>query len=170
MRLASQNLAFGGALPGQHYAILFDAIKYEPQVEAFGPRDVWLVNLESGAKKIIVEKLRGGYGEILLSPCGKYITYDKDGHWWVYDPNKDTHLNVTLKLPMPVYDVGNDQPDKSTLYGHPGWTKNDQALLVYDQFDIWEIAPNGDYRRRLTKGREKGIRFRIETLNAKQKV
>ncbi|GEP52267.1 acylaminoacyl-peptidase [Flavobacterium noncentrifugens] len=169
VQLTDKKFPNGSVLPGQHYAVLYDRFRYEPQFEAFGPRDLWLVDLETGSKKLVAEKLGGGNREILLSPSVKYITYVKDCNWWVYDIAIGTHVNITKDLGVPVCDTENDQPDKPGLYGNPGWTENDKSVLVYDKFDIWEISPDGKISRRLTHGREKGIRFRIEPLTETQK-
>ncbi|GEP49840.1 acylaminoacyl-peptidase [Flavobacterium noncentrifugens] len=169
IQLTDKQFPNGSVLPGQYYAVLYDRFRYEPQFEAFGPRDLWLVDLETGSKKLVAEKLGGGNRDIALSPGGKYITYAKDANWWVYDIATETHVNITKDLGMPVCDTDNDQPDKPDLYGNPGWTENDKSVLVYDKFDVWEISPNGKTSRRLTRGREQRIRFRIEPLDETQK-
>lgn len=58
-----------------------------------------------------------------------------------------------------------DQPGTTTPYGSPGWTQ-DGKLIVYDQYDIWIVTPDGKNAKRLTQGREQKIRFRIyQNLN-----
>ena len=47
-------------------------------------------------------------------------------------------------------------------YGNPGWTDGDNKILIYDEFDLWAIAPNGSEAERLTKGREVNTVFRID--------
>jgi hypothetical protein len=67
---------------------------------------------------------------------------------------------LTDNLTVPFYDVENDIPDYPNEYGLAGWLDNDEAMLVYDQFDIWSIDPAGKRKPvKITSGRE----FQITT-------
>ena len=45
--------------------------------------------------------------------------------------------------------------------GTGGWLKNDAAVLVYDQHDVWRVAPDGSGGTRLTRGAEDAIQHRV---------
>ncbi len=59
-----------------------------------------------------------------------------------------------------------DSPSEPGPYGNAGWTEGDKAFLVYDRYDIWEIAPDGPKARMLTNGlgRKEEIVFRYSRL------
>lgn len=149
----------------QQYAILSNPQAYEPQFEYEGPRDYYIVNLATGEKNLFLRKHSIYSSDILPSPSGKYITYFKEKNWWVYDISTKMHTNVTLnikeKLEGKVRKLYGD-----SAFGNPGWSTNDDEILIYDKYDIWAIKPYGTSFRRLTHGREKQIQFRIlQTYN-----
>ncbi|MBW4361048.1 alpha/beta hydrolase family protein [Flavobacterium taihuense] len=160
-----------GALNGDFtYAISYDPLAYEPQSNYDGVRDIFITELSTGKRKMILEKHSGDIMTLLMSPNGKYISYPKAGSWWVYDIAKETHTNITENLSVSFFNEQYDRPSDPMAYGNPGWTANDQSILLYDEFDIWEVSPDGSSRVRLTRGREKGISFRIKPLNAQQQT
>ena len=48
-----------------------------------------------------------------------------------------------------------------------GWTDGDKSVLLYDQFDIWEIRPDGTNARMVTngEGRKQQLVFRYRSLD-----
>lgn len=160
-----------GALNGDFtYAISYDPLAYEPQPKYDGERDIYITELQTGKRKRILEKHSNDIMTVLMSPDGKYISYPKAGHWWVYDIGKETHTNLTKNFEMPFFNKDYDRPSDPMAYGNPGWTAGDQSILLYDEFDIWEVSPDGSTRVRLTHGREMGISFRIKRLTAEQET
>jgi dipeptidyl aminopeptidase/acylaminoacyl peptidase len=45
-------------------------------------------------------------------------------------------------------------------WGVAGWTKNDASVIVYDEFDLWELYPDAAKPRRLTSGAADQVRHR----------
>lgn len=158
-----------GVLSGDFkYAISYDPIAYEPQSNYDGVRDIYITELLTGKRKLILEKHSGDIMTLLMSPDGKYISYPKAGHWWVYDIAKGAHINLTKNFALSFFNEQYDRPSGPMAYGNPGWTEKDQSILLYDEFDIWKVSPDGFSSVRLTHGREKGISFRIKPLTAQQ--
>lgn len=147
------------------YALTYDPMAYEPHSDAYPPLDVYATQLATGKKELILQKISGHYGTLQLSPEGKYLTYVREKHWWVYDFAKGTHTNVTATLGVPVYQVDFDRAGEVPMCGIAGWLLEDKALLVYDQYDVWEIAVDGSQKKRLTFGREIETRFRIDNIS-----
>lgn len=158
-----------GALNGDfNYAITYDPIAYEPQSKYDGVRDIYITELSTGKRKLILEKHSGDIMTLLMSPDGKYISYPKAGNWWVYDIMKETHTNITKNFAESFFNEYYDRPSDPISYGNPGWTAKDQSIFLYDEFDIWELSPDGSSQVRLTRGREKGISFRIKPIRPEQ--
>jgi dipeptidyl aminopeptidase/acylaminoacyl peptidase len=145
------------------YAIVSNPKEYEPQFEIEAPRDFYIVNLDTGEKEIFLEKQNEFHLYILPSPSGKYVAYFKENNWWIYDIKLKKHTNITQKIGVPffgrVYILAGD-----SAYGTAGWSSNDKEILLYDQYDIWAVKPDGTSFRKLTQGREKRIKFRINIL------
>ncbi|MEE4177585.1 MAG: prolyl oligopeptidase family serine peptidase [Bacteroides sp.] len=130
-------------------------------------RDLYLVNLLDGSRKLIMEGLRS---RPMLSPAGKYVTWFDGGvrQWMVYDIDKGTTSSLTASIPFAFHDEDHDMPAEAGPYGFSGWTENDDFILINDRFDIWKIDPAGRKNpENLTQGygRENEIRFRIQNLN-----
>lgn len=143
------------------YAVSRNLLAYEPQSDHDSPIDVYITELATGKRDRILKKHSGSEMSIMLSPGGKYLTYVKDLHWWVYDIGKGIHTDLTSQLKIPFHKLDFDWAGEIPMYGNPGWTVNDQSMLVYDQYDIWEISPDGQQQKRLTHGRENETIFRL---------
>ena len=165
MQITNRKLPEGVLNGDFTYAISYDPLAYEPQSNYDGKRDLYITELLTGKTKLMLEKQSGDVFTLLMSPQGKYVSYTKDKNWWVYDIARQTHTNITKNLPVSFFNERHDKPSDAMAYGNPGWTTNDQSILLYDEFDIWEVSPDGFTRVRLTHGREKGISFRIKPIN-----
>jgi len=124
--------------------------------------DIFLKERKTGRVKLLVPKVKDQPWEFICSPGGKYISYFKQNHWWVYDFEKETHTCVTENMNI---DWSNDlRGSTGTLppYENTGWLANDAAVILHDEFDIWLISPDGKSRKRITNGKEENITFRLE--------
>lgn len=144
-----------------NHAMVFDKLKYEPLYKEFPNTDIYVKNMESGAKHLVVQNQYTGSGFVTISPYGKYIAYFKNKHWWVYDINKNKTVNLTEDLKISFENIERDYAGDVFPYGNPGWSGNDEFIILYDQYDIWLLSPDGNYKERVTKGREEKIKYRI---------
>ena len=81
--------------------------------------------------------------------------------------------NLTGDLPVAFYRELDDHPAPKPSYGSAGWTEDDEALLVYDAFDVWALDPAGESApRNLTDGvgRDEQLRFRFVDLDFEDPV
>lgn len=151
------------------HALLSNPKEYEPQWEMEGPRDFHLLDLQTMQKSVILEKQSAHYLEITPSPTGKYIAYFRDTDWWVYDIAQNTHTNITTNIDVQftgkVHLLMADSP-----FGNPGWSQEDKEILIYDEYDLWAISPQGKTFRRLTHGRESKIKYRLTPLTTTRSI
>lgn len=143
------------------HALLYDPLAYEPQNHQEGAVDLYITDIASGKRKLVLKKYTGDIESVRFSQHGKYFIYAKDGNWWVYDIAKDTHTNITSALGVPFLQQNKQFPEEAGAYKNPDWTCDDSTILLYDQFDVWAISPNGKLHNRLTRGRELGRTYRI---------
>ena len=133
--------------------------------------DVFLIDLKTGKPQKILE--HWGSPGTALSPSGKYLLYfdERNGHWYSYRTADGVRINLTEKLPV-KFQQDNDTPDLPGPYGAGGWTANDASLLLYDQFDVWEIKPDGTGARMITggEGRRQHLAFRYRSLDPEERV
>lgn len=145
----------------KNYAVLFNPKKYEPQYAYHAPLDFHLINLQTSTNELMLEKHSGYLPYTLPSPKGYYIAYFQKGGWWLYDLRNKVHKNITPLTGVKWENDINDSQGEAQAYGIAGWANNDNLVFLYDQFDIWEINIKNGISKKLTKGREKNIRFRI---------
>jgi len=133
--------------------------------DADGYQDVYLINMDNGEKKLILQKLQSS---VYLSPLGRYVAYydELDSSWNSFSVKSGEFKKLTTDIPVSFSFEEFDMPTTPGPYGIMGWTKNDDQLLVYDRYDIWLLDPNGDDKSvNLTKGRNDEMRYRYIKLD-----
>ena len=130
--------------------------------------DLYTVDLKTGAKQKIVTRQSNSF---TLSTKGRYILYFSQKHWHLFDIRLNSHFNLTENIPVPFYNEDNDTPAEPGEYYFAGWSENDESILVYDKFDIWEFSTSTHKANCLTngEGRKNKIKFRIRQLDPEQK-
>jgi dipeptidyl aminopeptidase/acylaminoacyl peptidase len=134
-----------------------------------GIRILYLIDLISGEKKLIKERI---YDRYELSPKGDFVVYFYDKNWYLYDTRSDTTVNLTIRTNLPFYDEDWDMPAEPQSYGTGGWLENDQAVILYDKYDIWKFYTSGGYgylNQTAGDGRVENITFRIYNLDKDKK-
>ncbi len=113
-------------------------------------RDVYLVDVATGERELLLEKHRGSVhlsttGDPRLSPDGNYLLYyDQSGkNWFTINLETRTHTNITADIDAPLYDELHDTPSHPDPHGIAGWIEGDRYVLIYDRFDIWRVDPAG---------------------------
>ena len=126
--------------------------------------DFYIVDLRDGSKKKIVSRLSGRPS---LSPKGRYVAYYQSKHWHLFDCEAGSARNLTQSMPVSFADEDHDTPGAPGGYGVAGWTENDEAVLIYDKFDIWQFptAPGAPAALTGGSGRQEARTFRVQALD-----
>jgi len=135
-----------------------------------GYNDVYVVDVETGKRTLLLEKLQG---RAELSPGGKYVA------WW--DGNRRAFfampssggavVEISEGIPTRLDDETDDTPSIPYPYGYAGWTEGDAWFLIYDRNDIWAVDPAGKRPpRNVTDGvgMERDVRFRYVQLDREE--
>jgi dienelactone hydrolase len=104
--------------------------------------DTYLVNTKDGSRKCIIPKLDI---QPFFSPGGKFVIW-YDGQkraYFTYSIEKGIITNITAHVSCPIYQENWDVATKPLSYGVAAWLQNDEAVLIYDRYDIWQIDPSG---------------------------
>lgn len=152
------------------WAIGSDDRAYRRQVgyESGGTSDTYLVNTLDGARKPLLSRARGG---VALSPNAKYALYFNGKDWNSISLPDGKVTNLTAKLGVAFWQEDFDSPDTPPSYGLAGWVKDDKYVLLNDQYDIWQLAPDGSSAKNLTDGvgRKENIEFRYARLDPEER-
>ena len=117
--------------------------------------DVWLIDISTGERRKVVENSRWYYGS---SATGRHLLWFDGENFWSYDIAGGTSTNLTGSIDAEFALSDYDYPvEVLPSHGIAGWTVDDGALLVYDEFDVWSVAPDGSGGRRLTDGQDDGV-------------
>ena len=132
------------------YAIGSDNRKYRVTADYDpGFTDYYLINTIDGSRKPIATKQRSNYS---LSPGAKYAIFFDGKDWNSYSIADGAVTNLTKDLKVKFYNEEHDSPSVPGSYGIAGWTKEDNDVLIYDRYDIWQLAPDGSRAKNLTDG------------------
>ena len=165
----SKEQPFSLLIPKQRYALTYNTSQYLPRFKTGELiMDLNLLDLETGQRRRIVDSLPFIKNSFCGSPEGKYICYFKNKHWWIYDIKTEQHLNLTQGWEIPAYDITYDRSGIPPPYEVPYFTKGDEAILLYDHWDIWKVSPKTGVRHKLTDGSGRNLQFRLTKRPVRQ--
>lgn len=125
--------------------------------------DIYRVNVETGEKTLIANKLQRTYG---TSPDSKWFLYlkDKRVHAFNLETAKDNIIDTGV--PKGFVNAEDDHDYEKPIYGVAGWSKDGKSVLLDQRYDIWQLALDGGTPVNLTKGvgDKEQIRFRVNRL------
>lgn len=155
LQITDQNFPEAYYSLNNGYALVYNPAKYRlyHKYDAF---DIYLLNLESGERRLLISQFLDSAGSLSVSPSGRYVMYLKDELWWCHDTQKNVLINLTQKLEtVSGYKTG-------PLESSPeGWTQDEKAVYMHDSFDLWRITMDDKLSERITSGRVNGVRFEL---------
>ncbi|MEG1587590.1 MAG: S9 family peptidase, partial [Bacteroidales bacterium] len=127
------------------YAFGEDSSPYDISIQWLGsatPADIYRINTVTGEKNNVAKKIAGS---VQISPAGKYIYWFDimKGQYYACDVISGQTRCLTEGLEVKLFDEENDTPGEPREYGIAGWMANDENILVYDYYDIWQLDPKG---------------------------
>jgi dipeptidyl aminopeptidase/acylaminoacyl peptidase len=167
------NKDFPNAIIGDegnaNYALISTSHPYrlESQWTGMRARNFAIVNINTGESNTVLTKVSGS---VNLSPNGKYVYgYNPvDSTWFTHNIATDKYKELTKgKL---FYNELNDAPQHPNSYRSAGWTAQDDAIIVYDRYDIWQFNPENGTGIKLTQGREHKTIYRYVKLDDEERA
>jgi dipeptidyl aminopeptidase/acylaminoacyl peptidase len=141
-------------------AIGIDATPHD-RTAMFGPRlqNIYTVNTRNGKRERILEGVKY---TLSTSPNGRYLLFLREGEVWSHDLRNGKQRNLCDDLDV---HFTNQQDDTLAVekrpFGSGTWLTDSSAVLLYDRFDIWLLAPDGSRAVKLTDGRKNLVRHRL---------
>lgn len=169
-RIGSDPAETATVLEGDRIATEIDRKPY-PFGQKFGRRDedIWTVDLATGARKRVLEKVRHYFGG---NPTGTHLSWFDGRDYWVVNVATGARTNLTATLTaksttqaVDFVDREDDHPtDVLPAIGQPTWTKDGSRLLVNSAYDVWSLALDGSGGVRLTNGSAEQLQHRVVML------
>lgn len=147
--------------PESDYALVFDAYGREPQFSYNTFADLYVRDIKSGKREMIVSNQFTAFLYAHLSPDGNFLAYFKDKAWWLYNMKNRSHINLTIDIPHPVINNKSPRGDIPEPFGLAGWSKDGSNLYLYDEYDVWKLSRDGKKKQRITNGREAKINYKL---------
>lgn len=164
-RLTTEDAPLAQLTGNQKYAVVYTNTKYKPAFKE-DMADAWIVNIKTGERKLAFEKTLAGFNVFpRTSPDGKYLLYFKDKHWWTYNIATAQNTNITENIKSDFWNVRDDRPGVRPPVGTGGWIKGDKEVLLYDEYNVWAVKPDGKGARQLTDGNATETRYRVTRLD-----
>ena len=161
VQLADRDMPQLDLYDNPDFALGHSDIPYQKEITWYGElEDLYLVNVKDGKRQKVASKLEDRSS---LSPGGRYVVYFDDEHWFLFDGQTGKTLNLTDKLNVPFYDEDHDYPEMAPSYRTAGWGKDDEFVLIYDKYDIWQFMTATGEARNITggNGRQDERTFRV---------
>jgi dienelactone hydrolase len=122
--------------------------------------DLYVQDVLTGARTKLKDGVNDRY--VQVSPAGKYILYLENDHFWTINLATRAIVNITKNASTTFVDRESDATSmEKPPFGVAGWTSDDQAVLLYDKFDVWQLAPDGSRSVKLTPGAADQTRYRL---------
>jgi dipeptidyl aminopeptidase/acylaminoacyl peptidase len=164
-QLATEEFPNASLTGNQKFAITATDKKYKPAFKE-DYADYHLVNTKTGVSKLLHTKMLAGFFTApQSSPDGKYLIYFKDKNWFTYNIATEQNANITGTIKTNFWNTRDDHPATKPPFGLGGWMKGDKEVLLYDEYNIWAITPDGASARKITEGDKEEIAFRVARVD-----
>ena len=159
IRLADDDVRSVSLAPKDRWAVGIDVRDYELDASLSGRRyqDVYVIDLQTGARKLALKKARNYSGP---SSDGSKLLYYDDGHYFVYDIASGQSTNITKTVPTSFINTEDDHNVVKPPLPSIGWTKDGDAVLLSDGWDIWKVPVSGAAVNLTVNGRKDAVRYR----------
>jgi dienelactone hydrolase len=149
--------------PDHRYAYVNDGLPYaSATTNGVNYRDIYVANLETGEKTMIVKKSRHPF---VRSQSGRYATYYQNKTWVIFDGESKTQRVLKTDGKINFEDALDDRSlDEKGPAEFPIWLADDTGLILQDNFDAWLVNPSTGGMTKLTDGRKENLRFRLEDV------
>jgi dipeptidyl aminopeptidase/acylaminoacyl peptidase len=132
------------------WALGADARAYGPVAEYDADyNDYYLVDPLTGNRHLLLSKQMEAPD---WSPDAKHLLYFAGKDWMTISVPDGKIANLTANRGVNFWREDYDSPAPPPSYGTAGWTKDGKYVLLYDQYDVWRMTPDGGEGVNLTRG------------------
>ena len=130
--------------------------------------DLSLVDLTTGKRQRVRQNVPDDF-LIQPGPAGKYILFLDGDHYWTINTATGAATNITKGVSTSFIDrESDDTSSQKPSFGVGGWTRGDEAVILYDKFDAWQVSTDGSGAKKLTDGAKDQVRHRYLRLDPEE--
>ena len=131
--------------------------------------DLYLADLTTGTRTKLKDNVNDRYAQV--SPSGKYLLFLQDDQFFTINLATRAVTNITKGVTASFIDKESDETVKQKPpFGIAGWAKDEAAIVMYDKYDLWQVAVDGSGAKRLTNGSTEEVRHRYVRLNPEEET
>ena len=166
IRLADEDLKEVIPAPNERWAIGLDNREYEYMSTLNGRVfcDFYVVDMKTGSRRLALkknEKFTRPRWHFNLSPDGTHFLYYQDGHFYTCEMESGKKYNITQEVPASFINTEINYNLVNPPIQPFGWVKDGQSVLLYDNWDVWNVPVHGGKGVNLTaNGKKEAIRYR----------
>lgn len=115
----------------------------------YGQDSSWIVSLKDGSRRIIKTK-SPQVNDIFFSPQGRYVVYpDAENQFNYFSIDLITGKVANISAGIAAWQLGKysfnvrSHENPSEVVGIAAWLEGEAGLLVYDNYDIWQLDLEG---------------------------
>ncbi|HWQ55493.1 MAG TPA: prolyl oligopeptidase family serine peptidase [Bryobacteraceae bacterium] len=169
LQLADRTMRTVSPSDDGRYALGADDSLYRRMVDYDGHyADQYVVDTRTGARRRVIEKMRAATPQ--WSPDGKYAAFFRDKQWHTLSIPEGTLTTITSSLEPAFFNEDDDRAEPASNYGWAGWTNDSRWVLLYDRYDVWQVAADGRTARNVTEGfgRRNKLQLRVVRLDSEE--
>lgn len=170
IQLATDDLRNVALSPRDRFGVGIDRRAYERRDNIDGGQrsDLYVIDLATGQRTLAVKAARFGW---TLSPDGSKALFYDDGEYHVYDMVAHTTRTLSRGAPTTFVDTEDDHNVDRPPVQPLGWSRDNQYVLLFDNWDVWKAPVKGGALVNLTgNGKKDRIRYtRRLVINPKEK-
>ncbi|MEC9241884.1 MAG: prolyl oligopeptidase family serine peptidase, partial [Gemmatimonadota bacterium] len=125
--------------------------------------DLYTIDVATGTRELIENRLTG-LGA--ASPGGRYVIWFEGADYFSHDLRSGETRNITEDVATQFVNL-DVTPTREQMphFGIAGYLEDDEAILLNDRWDVWEVQLDGSGGRALTAGASESIRYRVTDLD-----
>ncbi len=125
--------------------------------------DLYAIDVATGNKELVEDRLTG---QVRASPGGRYLVWFEGDHYYSHDLRSGETRNITENVAAQFVNL-DVTPTREQMpnFGVAGYLEDDEAVLLNDRWDVWEVQLDGSGGRALTAGASESIRYRVTDLD-----
>jgi len=163
----NQILLFGNTSPSKYLMAYTPSTLPEFQETKIGC-SFGLVSIENGIyQEVLKDYSRYNYQEISISPDEKFLVWYDSRTLALVSFEIETRRQFTLNstIPYSLYNESSLKIGRNEPWGICSWKMKDNSLLVYDEFDIWQLSLiNSSKIKNLTNGQGRKHKIILKLL------